>query len=46
MNGENKKNKSEIRSVFNLKFDCANSFNINSEEFEFNNNYITFVNQD
>ena len=41
----NEKNKSKIRPVFNLKFDCANRINNNSEEFEFNDNYITFMNQ-
>ena len=45
MNEENKKNKSEIRPIFNIKFDCINSINNNSEDFEFNTNYIVFVNQ-
>ena len=45
MNEVNKKNKSEIRPIFNIKFDCKNSINNNSEDFEFNNNYIVFSNQ-
>ena len=45
MNEVNKKNKSEIRPIFNIKFDCINSINNNSEDFEFNTNYIVFVNQ-
>ena len=46
MNQENKTNKSEVRPIFNLKFDCKNAFNNNSEEFEVNTNYIVFVNQE
>ena len=45
MNEINKKNKSEIRPIFNIKFDCKNSINNNSEDFEFNNNYVVFANQ-
>ena len=45
MNEINKKNKSEIRPTFNIKFDCKNSINNNSSEFEINSNIITFANQ-
>ena len=42
---EEKQNKSEIRPIFNIKFDCKNNININLTEFKFNSNYITFANQ-
>ena len=45
MNEENKKDKSEIRPLFNIKFDCRNSINKNSDDFEFNTDYIIFANQ-
>jgi len=45
MNEINKKNKSEIRPTFNIKFDCKNSINNNSSEFEINSNIIIFDNQ-
>ena len=45
MNEENKKDKSEIRPLFNIKFDCRNSINKNSDDFEFNTDYIIFTNQ-
>ena len=45
MNEINKKNKSEIRPTFNIKFDCKNSINNNSSEFEINSNIIIFPNQ-
>ena len=42
---QEKQNKSEIRPIFNIKFDCKNNININLTDFKFNSNYITFVNQ-
>ena len=45
MNEINKKNKSEIRPTFNIKFDCKNSINNNSSEFEINSNIIVFADQ-
>ena len=37
-------NDNEVRSIFNLKFDCINSFNNNFENFYFNKKYIIFKN--
>ena len=42
---QEKQNKSEIRPIFNIKFDCKNNININLTDFKFNSNYITFANQ-
>ena len=42
---QEKQNKSEIRQIFNIKFDCKNNININLTDFKFNSNYITFANQ-
>ena len=42
---QEKQNKSEIRPIFNIKFDCINNININLTDFKFNSNYITFANQ-
>ena len=45
LNYEDKKNITEIRPIFNIKFDCKNHINNNSIDFEFNTNYIAFANQ-
>ena len=42
---QEKQNKSEIRPIFNIKFDCKNNININLTDFKFNSNYIIFANQ-
>ena len=42
---QEKQNKSEIRPIFNIKFDCKNNINMNLTDFTFNSNYITFANQ-
>ena len=41
--GENKNN--EARNKFNLKFDCINSNNIDSYEFDFTKKFIIFKNK-
>lgn len=40
-NGENR-DENELRSFFNIKFDCDNRFNIYIEDFDFDKSYITF----
>ena len=45
MNQDKKENKSEIRPIFNIKFDCKNSINNNLSDFQFNSNYIVFASQ-
>ena len=40
-NGENR-GENELRSFFNIKFDCDNRFNIYIEDFDFDKSYITF----
>ena len=40
--GENR-SQNELRSFFNIKFDCDNRFNINIEDFDFDKSYIIFI---
>ena len=42
---DGKQKDSEMKPIFNLKFDCKNNVNINLTDFKFNSNYITFANQ-
>lgn len=43
-NDDDKKDVSQIRPYFNIQFDCKNKINNNSSDFEFNTDYISFVN--
>ena len=45
INGDENTRVKEIRPKFNLKFDCVNSYNNNSCDFDFTKKFITFNNK-